>query len=199
MSNFILINSDTKINLDLVRSFRFHKSSKSVYIIFSNGDEEKYFVPESFEFDDVNNIPHVNTIPAELNRYILVCNVDLNNSEHSAGWMENHQIIGWERIDKRTMPISTQYVQKNFVNKSEYIIDLKEKNVCNTFDNEGIGKIQISGLDAAVDKGDISEDHAEYIKNIATELEPSSTPLECSRYLRGKGVRAILLNPFVSF
>ena len=169
MSNFILINSDTKVNLDLVRSFRFHKSSKSVYIIFNNGDEEKYFVPESFEFDDVNNIPHVNTIPAELNRYILVCNVDLNNSENSAGWMENHQIIGWERICKRTMPITTQYVQKNFINKSEYIIDLTEKTVCNALDHGGIGKIQISDLDAAVDKENISEDHAEYIKNVVME------------------------------
>jgi len=56
MSNFLLINEDTKIDLDLVRSFRHQKSSKAVYITFSDGASEKYFV-----LSDFANVHHVNT------------------------------------------------------------------------------------------------------------------------------------------
>ena len=81
MSNFLLINDDTKINLDLVRSVKYHKSSNSVYITFDNGDSEKYFVPESFDYETVSNVHHVNTIPAEDNRYRVVSNIDLADNE----------------------------------------------------------------------------------------------------------------------
>ena len=167
MSNLILINKDTKINLDLVRSFRHHKETSSVYIVFNNGDEEKYFVSKNFDFRSISNVPNINTIPAELNRYILVCNVDIRNcADDSPGWMEHHQVIGWERVYQRTIPITTQYNQQDFFNKSEYLIDLKEQFVINQFDQGNFSRINLSDLDAVGTKKQINDDHVEYIKEV---------------------------------
>ncbi len=175
MSNFLLINEDTKINLDLVRSFRFHKSTNSVHITFSDGASEKYFVPDDFEFESVTNVHHVNTIPAEENRYIVVFNVGLENNESDAvGWMERHQVIGWERINHKTMPITTQYLQKNHQNKKKYILDIKEHTVREIGKKDGLEKTKVVNLDYVVNKGYLLEDHAEYIRNVFLELNPDS-------------------------
>jgi len=175
MSNFLLINEDTKINLDLVRSFRYHKSTSSVYITFSDGASEKYFVPDEFEFESVTNVHHVNTIPAEENRYIVVFNVDLeNNASDAVGWMERHQVIGWERINHKTMPITTQYLQKNHYNKKKYILDIKEHTVREIGKEDGLEKTKVVNLDFVVNKGYLLEDHAEYIRNVFLELDPDS-------------------------
>jgi len=173
MSNFLLINEDTKINLDLVRSFRYQKSSKAVYITFSDGASEKYFVPSDFEFDSVTNVHHVNTITAEENRYIVVYNVNLQSADVDAvGWMEHHQVIGWERIQHRTLPITTQYLHKNCYNKKQYILDLNEHTVREIGREDGLDKTQIERLDATVAKGHLVEDHAEYIRNVLMEKLP---------------------------
>jgi hypothetical protein len=175
MSNFLLINEDTKINLDLVRSFRYHKSTSSVYITFSDGASEKYFVPDDFEFESVTNVHHVNTIPAEENRYIVVFNVDLeNNASDAVGWMERHQVIGWERINHKTMPITTQYLQKNHYNKKTYILDIKEHTVREIGKEDGLEKTKEVDLDFVVNKGYLLEDHAEYIRNVFLEIAPEN-------------------------
>jgi hypothetical protein len=171
MSNFLLINSDTKINLDLVRSFQYQKSSHSVFITYSDGNTEKHFVPVDFDFDCVNNVPHVNTIIAEKDRYILVYNVDVKDNEGEVvGWMEHHSVIGWERINHRTLPITTQYLQNNNCNKRQYILDLKEETVREIGEEYSLEVIPIQKLDHAVLMEDVSEDCAEYIRNVLLEL-----------------------------
>jgi len=175
MSNFLLINQDTKINLDLVRSFRYHKNTNSVYITFSDGASEKYFVPDDFEFESVANVHHVNTIPAEDNRYVVIYHVDLeNNASDAVGWMEKHQVIGWERINHKTVPITTQYLQDNCFNKKKYILDIKKHTVREISKEDGLQKTKVVNLDIAVNQGYLLEDHAEYIRNVFLELDPDS-------------------------
>jgi len=171
MSNFLLINNDTKINLDLVRSFQYQKSAHSVFVTYSDGNTEKYFVAEDFDFDRVNNVPHVNTVPAEMHRYIVVYNVDIkSNDAEAVGWMEHHPVIGWERVNHQTLPITTQYLQCNSYNKKQYILDLKEETVREIGEEYSLEIIPIHKLDHAVLCEDILEDYAEYIRNILLEL-----------------------------
>ncbi|BCG64448.1 MAG: hypothetical protein methR_P2226 [Methyloprofundus sp.] len=171
MSNFLLINSDTKINLDLVRSFQYQKSSNSVFITYSDGNTEKHFVPVDFDFDSVNNVAHVNTIIAEKDRYILVFNVDIkDNDSEAVGWMEHHPVIGWERVNHKTLPITTQYLQSNNCNKRQYLLDLKEETVREIGEEYSLEVIPIQKLDHAVLRDEISEDYAEYIRNVLLEL-----------------------------
>ena len=173
MSNFLLISDDTKINLDLVRSFRYHKSSNSVHITFTHGDTEKYFVPEDFDFSAVTNVPHTHTLRAEKNRYIVVYNIDVvSDDEEAVGWMEYHQVIGWEQVQQQTRPITTQYLASNCYNKKVYIMDIQESTVREVGLQYSLENIHIKNLDRAVAKGDILEDHAEYIRNVLSEITP---------------------------
>lgn len=173
MSNFLLINEDTKINLDLVCSFRYLKVSNSVYITFNNGDTEKFFVEQDFDFDCVSDQHHVNTIPAEANRYIVIYNVDiLENDADAVGWMEQHPVIGWERINSRTLPITTQYLAKDSDNKKKYILDIKDQTVREIGKQFGMEKTKVTDLDVETGKGTILEDHAEYIRNVLLEHYP---------------------------
>lgn len=173
MSNFFLVNDDTKINLDLVSTFRYHKATNSVYITFNSGDTVKFFVDDSFDFDSVADTHHVNTIPAEENRYIVIYNVDItDNDAEAVGWMEQHQVIGWERINSRTLPITTQYLAKDGYNKKKYILDIKDKTVREIGKEFGMEKTRVDKLDEEVAKGTILEDHAEYIRNVVLEQFP---------------------------
>lgn len=172
MSNFFLINEETKINLDLVSTFRYHHATNSVYVTFNSGETVKFFVADDFDFDTVTDTHHVNTLPAEENRFIVIYNVDMTDNDADAvGWMEQHQVIGWERINSKTLPITTQYLTKGAGNKKKYILDIKEQTVREIGKEFGMEKTPVNKLDAEVAKETLMEDHAEYIRNVLLEQD----------------------------
>jgi hypothetical protein len=88
--------------------------------------------------------------------------------------MERHQVIGWETINHKTKPITTQYLQKKHYNKKKYILDLKEHTVREIGTEGGLEKTKVVNLDLQVHQGHLLEDHAEYIRNVFLELDPDS-------------------------